>query len=312
MLVDGAPEHENSGRIQRGSLAAIWEWISRDLLRTMASDYVKKVDELIASNNPKEAAKVASTFQTKVVKSIESVLGSSDGSEQIRTKLAAYTASRTVYADLTKMLYVLRQREVLAKFDAALPERIHKFDDAQVAKITALLDKFGKPQAEAIPFALALVAARLKAPWQVIRLATKAAASKNAADIAATPYAIAVSMALDRLEDQRATLRTALKNERPMVAREILTNIYDTEYAVQVRINQLDQSDWGERLRNIMGMIGSLVDAEVARFPDDIDHVLASRSLRRHNSLGGRLTYLAWKGRDVVTGGAAHFKKLIG
>jgi hypothetical protein len=209
------------------------------------------------------------------------------------------------------MLHVLRQREVLAKFDAALPERIHKFDDAQVAKITALLDKLGKPQAEAIPFALALVATRLKAPWQLIRLATKAAASKNAADMAATPYAIAISMALDRLEDQRATLRTALKNERPLVAREILTNIYDTEYAIQVRIN-LDQSDWGERLRNIMGMIGSLVDAEVARFPDDIDHVLASRSLRRHNSLGGRLTYLAWKGRDAVTGGAAHFKKLIG
>ena len=32
-LVDGAPEHENSGRILRGSLAAIWEWISQDCCR---------------------------------------------------------------------------------------------------------------------------------------------------------------------------------------------------------------------------------------------------------------------------------------
>src|SRR2546423_9044178 len=39
LLVEGAPEHENIGRIQRGSLAPIWEWISRDLLPTMARLY---------------------------------------------------------------------------------------------------------------------------------------------------------------------------------------------------------------------------------------------------------------------------------
>jgi hypothetical protein len=312
MLVDGAPEHANSGRIQRGSLAAIWEWISRDLLRTMASDYVKKIDELIASNNPKEAVKVAATFQVKVVKSIESVLGSANGGEQIRAKLAAYTASRAAYGDLTKMLSVLRARDVLAKFGASLPEKFPKFDDAQVSKITALLGKFGKAHAEAVPFALTLVAIRLRNPWQLIRLATKAAPSKNAADVAATPYAIAISMVLDRLEDQRATLRTALKNERPLVAKEILTYIYDTEYALQVRIDQFDQSDWGERLRNIMAAIAALVDAEIARFPDNIAHVLGSRKLHSHHSLTGRLTYLAWKGRDVVSGGAALCKKLIG
>src|SRR3954453_13142017 len=52
LLVEGAPEHANTGRIQRGSLAAIWEWISRDLLPTMARDYIKKVDESILANNP--------------------------------------------------------------------------------------------------------------------------------------------------------------------------------------------------------------------------------------------------------------------
>ena len=29
LLLDGAPQHANYGRIQRGSLHAIWEWISR-------------------------------------------------------------------------------------------------------------------------------------------------------------------------------------------------------------------------------------------------------------------------------------------
>jgi hypothetical protein len=312
LLVDGAPEHDNSGRILRGSLAPIWEWISRDLLRTMARDYAKAMTPLIAADNQREARKVVATFQTKVAKSLEGTIGSPDGANQTRTKLATYTASRAAYSDLTKMLCVLRAQDALAKLNEALPAKLGKFDDAQVAKVTALLDAFGKNNAEAIPFALALVAKRLKTQWQLIRLATKAAPTKNAADVAVTPYAIVVPMVLDRLEDQRSALRVALKNNRVVVAKEILTVIYDTEYALQVRIDLLEQSDWGERLRTLMDSITALVEAEVARFPDNVGHVLGSRSLRSHQSLAGRLTYLAWKGRDAVSDGAAYCKKLVG
>jgi hypothetical protein len=312
LLVDGAPEHANTGRIMRGSLFAIWEWISRDLLPTMARDYIKKIEELVAADKQREARQVVTTFQTKVVKSLESTLGSPDAVNQTRAKLAVYTASQAVYDDLTKMLRVLRAREALAKFAGALPATIQKFDDAQAVKITKLLDGFRKAQPEDIAFAMTLVANRLKTPWQMIRLATKAAPSKNAADIAATPYAIAVAMVLDRLEDRRAALRISLRNNRVMVAKEILTDMYDTEYALQVRIDLLDQSDWGERLRKLMNATAILVEAEVARFPDNVGHVLGSRRLRSHDSLAGRLTHLAWKGRDVLSGGASFCKKLIG
>ncbi len=91
---------------------------------------------MIAADNQREARQVAATFQTKVVKYLENTLGSPDGADQIRVKLATYTASRAAYDDLTKMLCVLRARDALAKFNDALPATIEKFDDAQVAKIT--------------------------------------------------------------------------------------------------------------------------------------------------------------------------------
>jgi hypothetical protein len=278
----------------------------------MASDYIKKIDELTLANNQKQAMQVAATFQVKVVKSLENILGSPDGAEQTRKKLATYTASRTAYDDLTKMQAVLRERDALAKFNETLPAEIRKFDDKQVAAITALLDAFKKKHADVIPFALALVAKRLKTHWQLARLATKAAASKNAADVAVTPYAITVSMVLDHLEDSRATLRFALRNNRVLVAKEMLTEIYDTEYALQVRIDQLDKSDWGVRLEALMTSITTMVEAEVALFPDNVGHVLGSRRLRSHDTLAGRLTYLAYKGRDAVSGSGALLKKLTG
>jgi hypothetical protein len=311
LLVDGAPEHANSGRILRGSISPVWEWISRNLLPTMTRDYVNAINRLIAADNQREAGRVVSTFQTKVVKSLEGTLSAPDSVNQARAKLATYTASHAAYDDVTKMLSVLRARDVLAKLGDALPAKIGKFDDAQVTKVSALLDGVGKTNAEAVPFALALVATRLKTPWHLIRLATKAAPSKNVADVAATPYAVVVSMVLDRLEDSRSVLRIALRNNRVLVAKEILMEIYDAEYALQVRIDRFDESDWGKRLQNLMSAISALVEAEVSRFPDNVDHVLASRSLRSHQSLAGRLTHLAWKGRDAVSDGAAYWKKLI-
>jgi len=310
-LLDGAPEHDNSGRIPRGSLAPIWEWIGRDLLPTMTRDFNTQMKELIAAEKHREARQVASAFQTKVVKSLESTLGGSDAAEQIRAKLAAYTASRSAYGDLVKMTCVLRARDALAKFDEQLPKQMSKFDDVMVGKVVGLLNAFRKKHAEAVPFAITLIANRLKVPWQMIRLATKAAATKKAADVAATPYAVAVSMVLDRIDDNRAALRIALRNNRVLVAKELLADIYDTEYALRVRIDRLEPSEWGVRLRELMDAIAALVEAEVKRFPDEVGHVLGSRRLRSHQSLTGRLTYLAWKGRDAITDGAAFCMKLI-
>jgi hypothetical protein len=228
-----------------------------------------------------------------------------------RAKLATYTAARSTYGDLVKIMIALRAREAIAKFNKALPERFIKFDNGEVAKMTALLTAFAKNNADALPFAIALIGRRLKTPWHLIRLATKAAASKNAADVAATPYAIAVSMVLDRIDDGRSALRIALKQNRVLIARDLLSEIYDTEYALKVRIDHFEESEWGVRLQASMDAISELVAAEVSRFPAQVGHVLGSRRLRSHDSLTGKLTYLAWKGRDAVMDGAAYCKRLI-
>jgi hypothetical protein len=312
LLIDGAPEHPNLGRISRNTLTPIWEWICRDMLPTMARDYIKTINDPVTANNPKELLKTAATFQTKVVKVLENTLASAESTEFARGKLAQYTASRTAFEDVRKMQQVLRAGDALPKFNEKLPEKIAKFDDGRVAQITAQLDAFRKSHPDALPFALALVARRLKTPWELARLATRAAASKSAADVAATPYGCVVPMVLDRLDDKRLALRIALRHNRVLVARDLLAEIYDTEYALKVRIDGIESCEWGVRLQQLMDAIAALVSAEVSRFPSNVGHILGSRRLRSHDTLGGKLSYFAWKGRDVVQDGAAAFRKLIG
>jgi hypothetical protein len=308
LLVSSAPEHANTGRIARSSLTPIWEWINRDLLPIMARDYEDQMKRLIASNKPRDAQQTASIFQTKVAKSLEGNLASPDGAERARAKLAAYTASPTVYADLVKIMSALQARETLAGFSKALPEKIQKFDDARVAKITALLDGFRKKDPNAVPFALALVAGRLKTPRELIRLATKPARSRRATDVAATPYAISVSMVLDQIDDKRIALRVALKKNRVVDARDILADIDNSEAAIQAGIRELAASEWGARLRNIRAAIVADVEVEVSRFPDEIGHILHMRNGHGNGLLSG----LVWKGRDAISDSAAFCKRLIG
>ena len=308
LLVAGAPEHANTGRIARSSLTPIWEWINRDLLPIMARDYEDQMKGLIASNKAKDAQQAAAIFQTKVAKSLEGNLASADGAERARGKLAAYTASPSVYSDLVKIMGALRAREALAGFGKALPDKIAKFDDAQVDKITALLDAFGKKDPAAIPFALALVAGRLKTPRELMRLAIKPARSRRAADIAATPYALAVSMVLDQLDDKRIALRVALRKNRVVAVRDILADIGKTEAAIQAGIRELAGSEWGTRLRDLRAAIVADVETEVSRFPEEVGHILQLRGARGDGLLSG----LVWKGRDALSDSAAFCKRLIG
>lgn len=311
VLVDRTSEQAHAGHISRESLASIWEWISEVALPTLARDYTEEIKLLIAADNRHAAVKVAHAFQTKAAKSLEISLGSAGNAARVRAELARYTSSAAIFDDLLKILCVLQARDALAEFAAALPARIEKFEGEPFAKVQRQLNAFAAAQADAMPFALTMIAGRLKSHWQLIRLATKISDSKKAADIAATPYAIVVSMVLDHLDARRESLGHALRQQHVVLARDILVDIYDIEYALRVRIDQLDESEWGVRLNELMQAVAAPVDAEIRSIGGSLHHILGSQALHSGDTLAGRLTYLAWKGRDAVTDSVAYCKKLM-
>jgi len=311
LFADRAPERTNSGQISRGSLAAIWDWINLVMLPTMARDYCEKMKPLIARNDMKEAAVVAAAFQSKVLKSLEGVLASEEGVQSAREGLGKYTSSHGSFDDLKKLVAAFRVRDSLVAFNEALPSKIDDFEGNSLASVRSQLDAFATKHPEAMPFALTMIAKRLKSPWQQIRLATKVARSRKANDIAATRYGISVSMALDHLEDKRTALKKALKSERIQIAKDTLVEIYDTEHALRVRIGQLEASDWGRRLNEVMAGVAGDLETELQMLPGKVHHVLGSAKLhRRHHD--GLLADLTRKSRQALVDGIAHCQDLVG
>jgi hypothetical protein len=136
------------------------------------------------------------------------------------------------------------------------------------------------------------------------------ARSKNAKDIAATRYAVSVSMVLDHLDDKRVLLEHALKSNRVAVAKDILVEIYEIEHGLRIGFDQLHQSDWGRRLDELMALVATDLKTAFQTLPENIHHVLGSHKL--HHTAPGLLTYLTRKGRDALTDGATYCRGLLG
>ena len=309
-LTDRPAERANAGQVSRASLPAIWDWIGRDLMASMVRAYLSDMKQFIATGRQHEIEQATQVFQNKAVKYLEGALKSASSLEQARSRLVAYGAAKAGLDDLTKMLRMLRAREALSQFARALPARIDKLDGARLDKTSAALAAFAAENGDAVPFALILVGQRLVASWQLIRLATKAVETKDAAAIAATPYAMTVGMVLDQLEDRVEVLYGALTDEHLPRAKELLTGIYDMEYQLGVRVDFGD-TPWGRQLDAIMDRVERLLNTEMTTLPAGLSHVLKSRGLKGHLSFSGQLEWLKYKCRDAVTGSVAYGRNLI-
>jgi hypothetical protein len=292
LFVDRAPELANSGQISRGCLSAIWEWINKSLLPTLAQEYCDKMKTVLVMDNAREARRIAAGFQCKVAKCLESALASEELVERARVGLAQYTASRGAIDDLKKIVSALLIADAIVAFNAAVPSSIDNLDARTLAALRAPLDAFAAKYPHAVPFALTIVAKHLKTPWQLIRLATKMAPGRRAAQIASTRYAASVSMVLDHLDDKRLALRRALKSNRVAIAKDILTEIYAIEDALQVRIEDLGASEWGRRLDGLMAAAAADLQIEFQGLPEGAHHVLGSCKRHPHEAAQGMLTNL--------------------
>jgi hypothetical protein len=304
LFVNRPADRTCPAQISRGSLSPIWEWISNGLLPTMTRDYSEKVKDALIKGEAPRARTIARDFQSKVLKSLEGTLDSDDGIRRARSGLAQYTTSQAAFDDLKKVMAALRVRDALEKLDRALPSKIDELHGKVLANVRGLLDAFASEQgSQALPFALALVIRHLKTRWQLIRLATSTTQGRGVAAIAASRFAMSVTLVLDHLDDVRLGLKHALRSDRLQVAKDNLSDIYEMETALRDEIGGLETTDWGRTLDGLIAQVAADLDAEFHRLPEGTQHVLGS--LHRH-SAHGTFIALMRKGCDALRSFVTH------
>src|SRR6266403_2084626 len=140
------------------------------------------------------------------------------------------------------------------------------------------LARVGPPDVIADLLPIALVLQRLAAPWQIIRLAIKMAASDDEIRVAATPYGVAVTIALHDLSFLAVRLRTDIKRGHFDSVAEHLKNLHDGVRGLRTELDLRSESTWGKQLTSIRADISNALQSEIDSVPGRVRRLLRQRA----------------------------------
>ena len=213
-LVDDGPDHKHRGRIARSALEPLWLWIGNTLMPEEAKAYSEQVEQR-ADGRRHRPGRASGARRSRIAwwPASRRCSESADDKERRRLERAARHLARARRRAGAARHSQFARRLAMLGCATAGP---HQFADRAGAgkRQGAWSIRPQRAKSDLLLYSLVLVMSKLASPWQLIRLATKAAGSDDAKRIAETPYAVAVQIVLEEVDRRVRELATDLKSGR--------------------------------------------------------------------------------------------------
>lgn len=263
------------GQIRRTSLLAVWQWLAREGAPEPTREFEAALAKARDSGHGSLADVAARKFQLAAAEAIVKALTSGPGDDRHRAGSRIGPAGAA--EDFMSIGLVLRAREAMETLGSRVPGQLRVLNDAQVATVTSALNVPSLQTPQMLPFAISLVMQRLASPWQIIRLATKMAASDDEIRVAATPYAVAVTLALHDLSYTAAALRADIRRGHFDNVGEQLKTLHDGLRGLRTELDLRADSTWGRQLTAIRADISNSLQSEIESVPGRVRRMLRQR-----------------------------------
>jgi hypothetical protein len=271
-LVDGNLP-TRPGQIRRASLLPVWQWLAREGAAEQVREF-EAVLERAAEEGERRSQDVAiRKLQLAAADAIFKITAP-DGDKQ---RALARIGAPDVIEDLLPIGSVLHAREALDGFASRVPNFMRVFGDSQIASVTTALNVPTLQTPQLLPFVLTLVMQRLTAPWQIIRIAIKMAASDDELRVAATPYGVAVTIALHDLFCLASSLRLDIRRGQFANIADNLKTLHDGVRGLRTELDLRNDSTWGRQLASIRADISSTLQSEIESVPGRVRRILRQR-----------------------------------
>ena len=269
-LFDGPADHKRIGRIARVSLDPVWQWIGRDLIPAEAKALGDDINRALLAGDKSRAEQVVRALHDRAMLRLRDTLAAAGKDERAQRRLAIQVGTPRAIDDIATLLHVLEIRDVLADLAKRLPVNIRMFEREVVDQAKMHLDTASAAKSlgansarknDLIRYGLIMLMNRMTSPWQLIRIATRAAGSDDTARIFETPFATAVTLVLGELEATVSDLRKEFKAGRPVTS--ILKELHDAARGMRTEIDLSTDSVWSRQLAAIRGDVSSLLKPEI-------------------------------------------------
>src|SRR6266436_7319641 len=263
------------GQIRRASLLPVWQWLIRDGAPDQAREFEAALALVRVTGTTSWLESAIRKFQLAAADAIFRIATPVRGGDKPR-ELARIGPSNVI-DDMLPIGSVLQAREALDGLSGRLPSNLRILADPQIGPVTASLNVPALQTLQTLPFALTLVMQRLTAPWQIIRLAIKMAASDDEIRVAATPYGVAVTIVLHDMSFLAASLRTDIKRGHFDNVAEHLKALHDGVRGLRTELDLRNDSVWGKQLASIRADISNALQSEIDSVPGRVRRLLRQR-----------------------------------
>jgi hypothetical protein len=277
-LVDDAPDRKHVGRIARAALEPLWLWLSNTLMPDEVRTYSEQVEQALASGDTRTVERLVRVFQDSTVRHIQQMLDGSNHKD--RRRLTVQLGSERALDDVQALRGILNSRDGLAALGTQLPSHIGSLAGPQLDRVKALVDSPPGAKSDLFLYSLVLVMSRLAAPWQLVRLATKAAGSDDSSRVAETFYAVAVTIVLDEIDRKVRELAGDLKSGRGVAVSALLKEIHDALRGLRSELDLSGESAWGKQLTAIRAETSRILTAEIELMPGRVRRLIRPRPLK--------------------------------
>jgi hypothetical protein len=273
-LLDGSVA-ARPGQIRRASLSPVWQWLLRDGAPDQARAFEAALIEIRETGAAHEVQPAVRKLQLATADAVLRLATPVPGKDTQRA--LARVGPPEFVEDLLSIGSVMRARDALDTLGSRIPSFLRVFGEPQMASVSDALNVPSLQTPQLLPFALSLVMQKLSEPWQIIRLAIKMAASDDEVRVAATPYGIAVSIALHDLSVLAASLRVDIRRGRFEDVAEHLKALHDGVRGLRTELDLRNDSAWGRHLAAIRADISNAVQSEIDSVPGRVRRLLRQR-----------------------------------
>jgi hypothetical protein len=274
-LVDDDSEHRHRGRIARSALEPIWLWINNALMPADAKAYAVMVDDALLAGDSNKAESAAREFQDRVLCGIQKLL--ENASDRDRGRLSVQLGTSHAADDVQTLHGILSGRDNLSMLGVLLPGHVSSFGGAVLETIQSQLDAALGGKKDLLVYGLLLLMGRLAAPWQLIRLATKAAGGDDTTRIAETPYVTTIDIVLEEVDRWVRELAGDLKSGRGIAVSALLKEVHDALRGLRSELDLPQDSSWSKQLAVLHADISRLLTAEIELMPGRVRRLVRPR-----------------------------------
>ncbi|MBV9559864.1 MAG: hypothetical protein JOY90_05300 [Bradyrhizobium sp.] len=262
------------GQVRRASLMPVWQWLSREGAPEPLREFETAYSDSRETGVSRDIEISVRKLQMAAADAIFKLTSPAGGDKQ---RALARVGPPEVVEDLLPIGAVLHAREALDGFVARIPGVMRVFGDSQITSVCEALNIPTLQTPQVLPFALSLAIQRLTAPWQIIRLAIKIAASDDEVRVAATSYSVAVTIALHDLFCLASTLRFDIRRSQFANVPENLKALHDGVRGLRTELDLRQESTWGKQLASIRADISDTVQSEIESVPGRVRRILRQR-----------------------------------